>query len=90
VFDWIEVEPEGPRIPPTGPGIWKAELLDYLSLYSFTMLQEFRLEGGETLRISIPWLWIPSTQTTEVLLDAAALTPEIMEHRFVVGLRCGS
>src|SRR5262245_62049086 len=50
IFDWIEFKSNGPRISPAGPGIWQAEFLDVSEARNrFTMSQEFRLQGGETL-----------------------------------------
>jgi hypothetical protein len=74
LFDWIEFKPEGPRIPPSGPGIWKAQLVEHTPepRYRFTMSQEFRPEGGETLQVS--FLLVYSSQATEIVLDPTALS----------------
>jgi hypothetical protein len=81
VFEWLETSPGGPRLSPVGPGIWQAELFDYPPdpSYGFYTSQEFLLQGGEILRVSIGF-HVSSSQTSEIILDPPALTWDISSY----------
>jgi hypothetical protein len=67
-----------------GSGFWRAELFDYghdPPYYMFTMSQEFRLEGGESLQVSVPYFRIHTSQR-EIVLDPPALSWAVNGYNF--------
>ncbi|MBI4602973.1 MAG: hypothetical protein HY721_13530 [Planctomycetes bacterium] len=74
LFEWLELSPGGPRVPPLGRGVWRA----FFSPgpppgFRYSMHQDFRVEG-KLVRVSIAGIIVPRAEGQEVLLDPPALT----------------
>jgi hypothetical protein len=74
LFEWIELDPGGARIPPLGPGLWTAERVESPAPgYRFAASQEFRA-GDAIVRAALKGLFVAESGAREVVLDAPALT----------------
>ncbi len=74
LFEWLQLSPGGPRAPPEGPGVWKAEPTQLAGGgFKYSTSQDFIILG-QRLRVSLVGLFVTSAETEEVVLDPATLT----------------
>ena len=74
IFEWIELAEGGPRIPPTAPGRWNAQVANgAVPGYVFTTSQEFR-DGSRNIIIGFDNIFLPEEGPDELVLDGPAYT----------------
>jgi hypothetical protein len=76
LFEWIQFDPSGPRIPATGPGSWVVDLINKPSVgrgYVCSLYQDFQ-NGGELVRISLINLFFLPDAPATLSIDPAAIT----------------
>ena len=80
LFAWLELSPGGPRLEPTGPGVWRAVRSDNPRGYRLSMEQD--LEGdGKRARAALAGLLVAGEEGERVRLDGEALTWETSPYR---------
>jgi hypothetical protein len=92
IFEWIQLEPDGPRLPPLGPGIWEGILGTNPALgqgYSFKTVQEFP-NGEGLVHIAFENVFFPLDGSGEIVLDSPALTWAINPHLVSVAAHFGA
>ena len=78
IFEWIQLSPDGPRIPPRGPGVWSAQLeerpLSGGDGYNFNTVAQFDVDGRPPLFLRFDTMFFLNEGPRTIDLDPEALT----------------
>ncbi len=74
LFEWLQLSPDGPQVPPLAKGVWTAARADGPdAAFRYSMHQDFRV-ANQLVRVVLRGLLVESAGSPEVTLDPAALT----------------
>lgn len=92
LFEWIQLDPSGPRIPATAPGTWLVDLFDKPQVgrgFRCSTSQDFH-NGDELVQVSLINLFFLTDAPAELPVDPAAITIPINPYGIYCEVNFGS